>query len=162
MRAIQRTRSRTSNQPACNFALFTLLLEDDFQSETVNFARLQLPSTYNFPNKWGAGMIGADVARSTPVRNCFGTGRTFTWNHSRKPDGWVSIRGRRPRFERRPKAVSEDYALRQVYAAAYMKRFLHAPVKKKIACKKMAPAVHVKKMAYGQSVTFRAHSTRFP
>ena len=74
MRAIQRTRSRTSNQPACNFALFTLLLEDDFQSETVNFARLQLPSTYNFPNKWGAGMIGADVARSTPVRNCFGPG----------------------------------------------------------------------------------------
>ena len=111
MRAIQRTRSRTSNQPACNFALFTLLLEDDFQSETVNFARLQLPSTYNFPNKWGAGMIGADVARSTPVRNCFGTGRTFTWNHSRKQDGWVSIRGRRPRFERRPEAVSEDYAM---------------------------------------------------
>ena len=54
-------------------------------------------------------MIGADVARSTPVRNCFGTGRTFTWNHSRKQDGWVSIRGRRPRFERRPKAVSEDW-----------------------------------------------------
>ena len=89
MRAIQRTRSRTSNQPACNLALFTLLLEDDFQSETVNFARLQLPFTYNFPNKWGAGMIGTDVARSTPVRNCFGTGRTFTWNHSRKQDGWV-------------------------------------------------------------------------
>ena len=57
-----------------NFALFTLLLEDDFQSGTVNFARLQLPSTYNFSNKWGAGMIGADVARSTPVRNCFGPG----------------------------------------------------------------------------------------
>ena len=56
-------------------------------------------------------MIGADVARSTPVRNCFGTGRTFTWNHSRKQDGWVSIRGRRPRFERRPEAVSEDYTL---------------------------------------------------
>ena len=38
-----------------NSALFTLLLEDDFQYETVNFqsatvnfARLQLPSTYNF------------------------------------------------------------------------------------------------------------------
>ena len=37
------------------FALFTLLLEDDFQSETVNFARLQFLSTYNFPNKWGRG-----------------------------------------------------------------------------------------------------------
>ena len=54
-RALQRTRPRTSNQPACNFALFTLLLEDDFQSETANFARLQLPSTYNFPNKWEGG-----------------------------------------------------------------------------------------------------------
>ena len=28
----------------------------------LTFARLQLPSTYNLPNKWG-GMIGHDVAR---------------------------------------------------------------------------------------------------
>ena len=43
-----------------NSALFTLLLEDDFQSvtvnfqsATVNFARLQLPSTYNFKEMGG-------------------------------------------------------------------------------------------------------------
>ena len=48
-----------------NFALFTLLLEDDFQSETVNFqhstvnfARFQLPSTYNF-SKMGGGDNGS-------------------------------------------------------------------------------------------------------
>ncbi len=45
--------------------LFTLLLEDDFQSgtvnfqsATVNFTRLQLPSTYNF-RKMGGGDDGS-------------------------------------------------------------------------------------------------------
>ena len=48
-------RARLELPSTYNSALFTLLLEDDFQSETVNFqsatvnfARLQLPSTYNF------------------------------------------------------------------------------------------------------------------
>ena len=48
-------RARLQLPSTYNFVLFTLLLEDDFQPETVNFqcatvsfARLQLPSTYNF------------------------------------------------------------------------------------------------------------------
>ena len=58
-------RARLQLPSTYNFALFTLLLEDDFQSKTVNsqsatvnFACLQLPSTYNFP-KMGGGDNGS-------------------------------------------------------------------------------------------------------